>query len=121
MTIWLGSAALVFVFFFDRYVDHRDLHRIDDVAFRLELSDGLVAVGRAGMARHEDQFAVARSLGAPFEELRRLDRAIVVVYTEQREIEIVAWICEVVGVAPEKRHLLLGREDEPDVGVFLVA
>ena len=48
-------------------------------------------------------------------------RNAVLVGAEEREVEVVARIGEVVGIAAEERHLLLGREDEADVGVLLVA
>ena len=63
----------------------------------------------------------AAPLAFHFRKCARADRRVVLVDAEQREVEIVAREGEVVGIAAEERHLLLGREDEPDVGVLLVA
>ena len=73
------------------------------------------------MAGDEDQLAVRRALRGPFQIVLALDRLAVLVHAEERHVEVVARIREVVGIAAEERDLLLGREDQPDVGVFLVA
>ena len=51
-------------------------------------------------------------------DLRRL---VVFVGPEEADVEVVAGIFEVVGVAAEERDVEFGSEDQPDVGVFFVA
>ena len=43
------------------------------------------------------------------------------VSAEDADIEIVAWILEVIGIAAVERRLLLGREDDPHIVVAFVA
>lgn len=73
------------------------------------------------MAGEEHEVAFLRAGEVPLEEMIHLGRLAVFVGAKDRDIEIVAGILEVVGIAAEERRLLLGREDEADVGVNLVA
>ena len=73
------------------------------------------------MAGDEHQFAVARAGLAPLQVMRRLRGLAVLVGAEQADVEVEARVLEVVRVAAEEGDLLFGREDQPDVGVFLVA
>ncbi len=50
-----------------------------------------------------------------------MHRPVVLVDAEEREVEIVARVAEVVGIAAVERGLLLGRHDQAHVGVALVA
>ena len=49
-----------------------------------------------------------------------MNRLIIFVNTEQREVEIVAWIFEVVRVTAQERNFKLRREHETHVGVLLI-
>src|SRR4029078_11359337 len=73
-----------------------------------------------GVAGNENEFV---SLGpglAPFEIVLDLGWLIVLVNAEKARVEIVPRKCEIIGVAAEKRDLLLRREDKPDVRIAFV-
>ncbi len=82
--------------------------------------DRVQPVGVSRVAGHEDQFAVDGARGAPFQVMLDLGRLAVFVGPKEADIQIVARVFEIVGVAAEKRDLLFRREDEPHVGVFLI-
>src|SRR5262245_36308570 len=67
----------------------RDADRPRDVALVLELSDGLGAAGHAGMAGHEHQVVFLRPGLADPEPALRLHGLAVLVYAEERHVEIV--------------------------------
>src|SRR5258706_4109727 len=73
------------------------------------------------MARNENKITIARALRIPFQILFALNRTPVVVHAKQREVEVISWEREVVGIAAEECHLLLWSKHEPYVGVFLVS
>ena len=73
------------------------------------------------MAGDEDQFVVAGPVLAPFQVVLDLGRLVVLVDAEEADVEVVARILEVVGIAAEEGDLLLRGEDQADVGVLLVA
>ena len=73
------------------------------------------------MPGNEHQFVVGRALGIPLQIVLRVDRLAVLVDAEQRHVQVVARIGEVVRVAAEEGGLLLGREHQPHVGVLLIA
>ena len=79
------------------------------------------AVGLAGIPGHEHQVVLLQPRRIPLQVVRRLDRLAVLVDAEEADVEIVAGILEVVRIAAEEGDVLLGREDQPHVGVFLVA
>ena len=58
---------------------------------------------------------------APLQIVLELGRLAVLVDAEEADVEIVARILEVVRVAAEEGDVLLRREDQPHVGVLLVA
>ena len=76
-------------------------------------------VGAARVAGDEHQLAVLRPGLAPFEVVLELGRLVVLVDAEEADVEVVARVLEVVRVAAEEGDLLLGGEDEADVGVLL--
>ena len=86
-----------------------------DVALQLELGDGRLALGAAGVAGDEHQVALLRGLARPAEEVARRERLALVVDAEERVVEAVAREVEVVGVAAERRHRELGGEHQPHV------
>ena len=73
----------------------------------------------AGVARHKDKIARGNRLPAPREVVRHTCRLAVFVGPEEADVEVVAGKLEVVGIAAKECDLLLGREDEPHVGIFL--
>ncbi len=56
---------------------------------------------------------------APLEVMRGTGGLAVLVGAEEADVEVVARVFEVVGVAAEEGDVELGGEDEPDVGVLL--
>ncbi len=91
------------------------------LALELELGQGHQAVGRAGVAGNEDQLAVGGAVGAPLQVVGGLDRLAFFIGAENGHVQVVAREGEVVGVAAVEGGLLLGSEDQLDVGVLLVA
>src|SRR5262249_38370895 len=89
------------------------------VAEEFQLPHGRQATGAAGMALHEDQLTVLNAGGTPLQVIFDPGRLAVFVDAEEAYIEVITRILEVVGVAPIKGDLLLRREDQPNVGVFL--
>jgi len=77
-------------------------------------------VGFAGAAAYENKFAVVRPIGIEFEKVLDLGRLAIFVYPKKADIEIVAGIFEVIGVAAKEGHLLLRREDQPHVVITFV-
>ena len=67
-----------------------EAQRIGEFALELELGQGHQAVGRAGVAGDEDQLAVGRALGAPFQVVGDLDRLAFLVGAEQGHVQVVA-------------------------------
>ena len=84
-----------------------------------QFAERAAAIGVAGVARHKDEIARGDRLPAPREVVRHPCWLAVLVGPKEADVEVVAGKLEVVGVATEKRDLLLRREDEPHVGVFL--
>ena len=78
-------------------------------------------VGAAGVAGDEDEFVLLAAVRAPLQVVLDLDRLVVLVDAEEADVEVVARVLEVVRVAAEEGDLLLGGEDEADVGVLLEA
>ena len=50
-----------------------------------------------------------------------VNRFVVFIDPEKRDVEIVARVFEIIGIASEKRGRLFRRKDQPDIGVFFVA
>ena len=71
------------------------------------------------MAGDEDQLVVRDAVLAPLQIVLDLGRLVVLVDAEEADVEVEARVLEVVRVAAEEGDLLLGREDEADVGVLL--
>ena len=91
-----------------------DARRHRDIALVLELRDRLQAVRLPGIA--DDEHRIARlDARAPPEVVRRLIGPIVLVHPQEREVEVVARVREVVRVAAEEAQLHLGRHDQADV------
>src|ERR1044071_218242 len=95
--------------------------RISHVAQKFEIGDGVEAARAPGMAGDEDELPILRAGCAPLEVVGWVHGLAVLVRAEEADVEVVARILEVVGVAAEERDRHLGREDEADVGVALVA
>ncbi len=73
------------------------------------------------MAGDEDQLTVGRTFCRPFQEVFDLCWLAVLVDAEERHVEIVPRVLEVIGVAAEERDGKLRCERQSHVGVFLVA
>ena len=73
------------------------------------------------MTRDEDELAVFGARFAPLEEVFRTVRLVVFIGAEERDIEVVSRVSEVVGVAAEEPDAFFGREDEAHVGKLFVA
>src|SRR5437773_3305967 len=95
--------------------------RLDHVALELQLRYGIEPLSGSWMTRDEHQIPVCGALWVPFQVIRALDRLAVFVDPEQREVEVVARIREVVRIASEESSLVLGSENQPHVRVLLVA
>src|ERR1041384_81514 len=73
------------------------------------------------ISRDEDQLAVFRSGLRPFEIVLAPDRLVVLINPEESHIQVVAWICKIIGIAAKKGDLKLRGKHKPHIGVLLVA
>ena len=96
------------------------LRRVQHVAVEVELRHRQQAGRRPGAADGEHQLVLLGSLGRPGQVLGP-GRLAVLVRAEERDVEVVARIGEVVVVAAEEPRRLFHGEHEPNVGVLLVA
>ncbi len=101
-------------------VEEMELERVADVAEILQVGEGIQAIGAAWVAGHEDEVAVLRAVLAPLQIVLDLDGLVVFVGAEEADVEVVARVLEVVGIAAEEGDVELGREHEADVGISLV-
>ena len=69
---------------------------------------------------NEHQLVVGGALRVPFEEVLGADRRAVFVDAEDRKVQVVARIREVVRIAAEKGHLLFRREHQSHIRVLLI-
>src|SRR5439155_14456996 len=86
-----------------------------------EFSQTKLSIRFTRAAADEGQFAVARPVRVPLEKMIDLRGLAILVNAKETDIEIITGILEVIRVAAKKSHLLLGREDEPDVVVTFVS
>ena len=91
------------------------------VALHFELGQRVQSRGRSGIAGDEHQIACRGALRIPLQIVRALDRLAIFVNAKKGHVEVVARIGEIIRVAAEERGLALRREDQPHIGVFLVA
>ncbi len=82
---------------------------------------GVQTIGAARIPGQEHQFPVVRTFAAPLQIVIHFDRNAVFVSAEERDVQVVARILEVVRIAAEKGDIELRREHQPHVGVLLVA
>ena len=73
------------------------------------------------MAGDKDEFALGGAGDGPFEEVGGFCRDAILIDAEKADIETVARELEVVGISAEEGDLLLGGENEANVGVAAVA
>src|SRR4029077_10955884 len=78
---------------------------IAGVAEEFELRQGVQPAGGARIAGNEDQLAVFDARRRPLEGIVQMRGLIVLVNAEKADVQIVAWILEIVGVAAEKGGL----------------
>ena len=98
-------------------VEERDPGRHRHVTLELELCHRVQPTRGPGVSDHEHYVTLLHAVRSPTEVVIGLVRiAIVVVYSEEREVEGVARVGEIVGVAPEEPHLQLDREHQSHVG-----
>ena len=89
-----------------------------DVAAELQLGDGLQPRGAARIPDHENEVALADPLPGPLEVVGGGERgAVLVQQAEEREVERVAGIGEVVGFAAEEAEPQLRGHDQRGPGV----
>ena len=85
------------------------------------MGDRVQPIGVSRIAGDEHQFAIVNALRIPMEIIGDFRRFAVFVNAEQAEVEIEPRILEIIRIAAEKGDLLLGRKDEPDIGIAFVA
>ena len=95
--------------------------RVARVAEVLELGDRRQPVRPPRMTGNEDQLVFLCAGFAPFQIVLEPGRLAVFIDTEKAHIEVEARVFEIVGIAAVEGDLLLRREDQADIGVFLVA
>ncbi len=91
------------------------------VALIFQMRHGVQTIGAAGMSGNEDQLAFRRARLAPLQEMLDVHRLVVLVDAEEADIQIVARIFEIVGIAAEEGDRFLRSEHQAHVGVLFVA
>src|SRR5262249_29561646 len=91
------------------------------ITILLELVYGLQSRCRTRMSRNEYQLAFGGAFLAPFEIVVGLGGFVVFINSEERHVQVVPRIGEIVGVAAEKGYLLFRSEYQTEIGKFLVA
>ena len=89
------------------------------VADELQVPHGVQAVRLAGIARHEHQIVLLQARRIPLQIVRHFGRLAVLVDAEEADVEIVAGILEIVGVAAEEGDVLLGAKTSRTSVYFL--
>ena len=74
----------------------------------------------AGITGDENEVAILDAGGGPLEVVVEVHGLIVLIDAEEADVQIVAGILEIVGVAAEKGGVEFGREDQAHVGVLLI-
>src|ERR1039458_7134597 len=72
------------------------------------------------MPGDEDQLARSRAPGAPLQIVIGVQRLAVVVNAEERHVQVVARISEVIRISAVESGLLFRRKDQAHIGVSLV-
>ena len=91
------------------------------VAQVFQFGNGAQPTRPPGVAGDESEFAGARARRGEAEKIRHLCRLAIFVGAKQADVQVMARELEVVRVAAVKSDLLLGRKDEPHIGVTLEA
>ena len=100
-------------------VERGERKRYLPVSHGEQFAERAAAIGVAGVTRHKHEIARGNRLPAPREVVRHPCWLAILIGPEETDVEVVAGKLEVVGIAAEECDLLLGREDEPHVGIFL--
>ena len=93
---------------------------IGHVAEQVELRHGVQPARGSGIAGNKNEVAVLDAGGGPFEVVVEMRGLIVLVDAEEADVQIVAGILKIVGVAAEKGGIEFGREDQTHIGVLLI-
>src|SRR6185436_5689761 len=75
--------------------------RVRDVSQKLHLRQRIEAARGSGIPDYENDVVFGSAVRAPSKEISWAIGRVVVVDTEQRHVEVVSRICEVVWIAPE--------------------
>src|SRR4029453_5500206 len=115
-----GSARAILLQNVQAPIQHAHDHRGGVIALSLELLGGLQPLRRAWMAGYEDQIPRIDAGGVPPQVALAFHRIAVLVHAEERHIQTIARVGEIVGVPAEEGNLLFRREYQPYIGVLLV-
>ncbi len=91
------------------------------VANVLQVGDRIHPIGVARMAGDEHQLSFGGARRAPVQIIGNFRGMSVLVHAKQADVQIVARVFEIVGIAAEERDGLLWSEHQADIGVALVA
>jgi len=84
------------------------------------LRHGQEPFGRTGVAGNKDQLILFRPGWRPMQVMVEMDGLVVLADPEKGDVEVVAEINEIVGIAADKCGVKLGREHQAHVGVLLL-
>ncbi len=124
--IFLGNSGIFFRLFTE-LLQQGNAPRVEfegrwilHIAQKVELRHGEQAPRIARMSGYKNQLAIFHSGWRPLQVVIEVHRFAIFVDAEERDVEIVARIGEVVGVAAEESDVEFRREHKADVRVFLV-
>ena len=88
---------------------------------KLQLRYGLQPIGASRIPGKENQIAILDSRFRPLQVVVEMNRLVVFVNTEEGDVEVIARVGKIVGVATEKCRLKFRRKHQAHIGVFLVS
>src|SRR5262249_32809626 len=93
---------------------------IQKVTIGLELRSRQTPLGGTWMAGHEDEITFIHTARVPLQVVFASNRLSVFISAKHREIDVITGVGEVIRIASEESRLLFGRENQADIGIFLV-
>src|SRR5882672_11148990 len=94
--------------------------RREKIALIFEVSHCVETLGAARISGNENQVTFRGARLTPLQEMFRVHCLVILVDSEKTDVQVVARILEIVGVAAEERDRFLRCEYQTHIGVALV-
>ncbi len=122
----MRTACILLVAFGPGHIEHfqaiKPLQHIGlrDIAGKNEFILSNQTRGRARMPGDKYELAIAHASGAPAQVMLHLGRFALFINPEQADIQIVARVLEIIGVASEEADIRFRRENQPHIRIAFV-